>query len=418
MKTITHIKLAAAREERLQQIGTLFSKAAGPDLGAEMQGGRAAALARLAAVDAQAYAKTRNHLSGAVTHLSPYIRHGCLSLQEVISDILMRFGPASAKLVSELAYHAYFRQVWHHYGEAILHEMEAPKVPLGQRPLPAYVTQGITGLVCMDEVVRDLVRDGYVHNHARMWFAAYLVHWLKVDWREAADWFEALLLDGNLASNHLSWQWVASSFSHKPYFFNRESMQQFGGERYCQQCKVRCPFDADYASLEHTLFTRDAAPTPIMIEPSRKASELTAPPAQRISSAGSQSMIWVHDEMLSPTHPLQIDGRPGVFVFDPQLYAHWPRKRLQFMADCLAEMTNVETWTGNTAEVFNQLGASSIVTQDTPQPLLKQALAGWPVAWQAEPALTTSILEPHDLMRFSRYWKKAGPDIMQQAEHG
>ncbi len=122
--------------------------------------------------------------------------------------------------------------------------------------------------------------------------------------------------------------------------------------------------------------------------------------------------------MLSPTHPLQIDGRPGVFVFDPELYAHWPRKRLQFMADCLAEMTNVETWTGNTAEVFNQLGASSIVTQDTPQPLLKQALAGWPVAWQAEPALTTSILEPHDLMRFSRYWKKAGPDIMQQAEHG
>lgn len=418
MKTITQIKLAASREERMQQIHTLFPDAAGPDLGTDWHGGRTAALQRLSQVDAQAYAKTRNHLSGAVTRLSPYIRHGCISLQEVVSDILARFGGASVKLISELAYHEYFRQVWQRFGEAILHEMEVPKVQLGQRPLPAYVTQGITGLICMDEVVRALLRDGYVHNHARMWFAAYLVHWLKVDWRQAADWFEALLLDGNLASNHLSWQWVASSFSHKPYFFNRESMQQFGGEQYCQQCKVHCPFDADYATLEQSLFTPDASLMPMRVEAPPVEPANLARSAMRISPAAPAPMVWVHDEMLSATHPLLQDDRSQVFVFDAQFYGHWPRKRLQFMADCLAEMPDVETWVGKTTEVFSHLGARSVITQDTPQTQLKQLIADWPVEWQAEPALTATVLDQHDLMRFSRYWKKAGPDIMQNVKNG
>ena len=172
-----------------------------------------------------------------------------------MADVQARFGKHAHKLAAELSYRDYFRQVWYRFGEAIMQPMESPKVGLGDKPMPDFIAQGFTGLVCMDEIVRQLQQHGYVHNHARMWFAAYVVHWLKVDWRQAADWFETQLLDGDTASNHLSWQWIASSFSNKPYLFNKENLIKFGGESWCQQCRVACPFEGSYEQLHQQLFT-------------------------------------------------------------------------------------------------------------------------------------------------------------------
>ena len=86
--------------------------------------------------------------------------------------------------------------------------------------------------------------------------AAYLVHWRRVHWRAGADWFLEHLLDGDPASNHLSWQWVASSFSHKPYFFNRQNLERYSNGRYCQKCPSHesCPFELSYEQLEQQLF--------------------------------------------------------------------------------------------------------------------------------------------------------------------
>jgi deoxyribodipyrimidine photo-lyase len=66
--------------------------------------------------------------------------------------------------------------------------------------------------------------SGYLHNHARLWLSSYLVHIRKVHWRAAAEWMYSHLIDGDIASNHLSWQWVAGTGSHKPYLFNAENV--------------------------------------------------------------------------------------------------------------------------------------------------------------------------------------------------
>jgi deoxyribodipyrimidine photo-lyase len=89
-----------------------------------------------------------------------------------------------------------------------------------------------------------------------MWVAAWVVHWLKVRWQAGARWFLRHLLDGDLASNNLSWQWVASTFSHKPYIFNRANLERYTGGRYCAGCPsaAACPFDAGYPALERRLF--------------------------------------------------------------------------------------------------------------------------------------------------------------------
>jgi deoxyribodipyrimidine photo-lyase len=82
----------------------------------------------------------------------------------------------------------------------------------------------------IDAAVRQLYATGYLHNHARMWLASYCVHLRKVHWRAGADWLYAHLLDGDLASNHLSWQWVAATFSSKPYLFNASNVAKFAPE--------------------------------------------------------------------------------------------------------------------------------------------------------------------------------------------
>ena len=67
---------------------------------------------------------------------------------------------------------------------------------------------GNTGINCFDSWVSELKNTGYIHNHARMWFASIWVHTLKLPWELGAD-FLTHLLDGDPASNTLSWRWVA-----------------------------------------------------------------------------------------------------------------------------------------------------------------------------------------------------------------
>ncbi|NJM07411.1 hypothetical protein HC891_16330 [Candidatus Gracilibacteria bacterium] len=129
--------------------------------------------------------------------------------------------------------------------------------PISSSRTMSFVEAAETGAFCIDESLRQLYRTGYIHNHARMWIAAYLQHWRNVDWRDGAQLFYRHLLDGDPASNSLSWQWVGSTFSHKPYFFNRQNVERFSDGELCACCplaKSGCPFDDSYENLAQRLF--------------------------------------------------------------------------------------------------------------------------------------------------------------------
>ena len=402
------LSIPAERAERLQYIRRMFPQAVGAPLGDDWRGGRQEALKRINTMDVEAYSRNRNFLNGTVSHLSPYFRHGCLTLKEASDNARYRHGAQSEKFVQELAWRDYWRRVWYDLGNGIFSDIEDPKVMLGDKLLPDFIRQGITGLPCMDGVIRDLTLDGYVHNHARMWFAAYVVHWLKVDWREAADWFENHLLDGDKASNHLSWQWVASLFSSKPYYFNKENLSRFTGEKYCLNCKVKCPFDASYDQLKEQLFS-DSVPQ------TAKIHRVIMPEKMAISTHQARA-IFVHDEMLSAAHPLLRQPMPKFFVFDDLLHGKWPLKRLQFVADCLSELQEVEIWIGDTREILKERGVGQIVTQDTPNRQLKALLEPFNPSWQAEIKFAEVEISEKRLKRFSRYWEKVGVELFGEAQ--
>ena len=234
---------------------------------APLPGGRTAGLTRLRVFNVSAYQARRNDVgpTAGASQLSPYLRHGCITLGEARDDAVRKIGADLAyKFIQELAWRQFWQIQRERLGDRALGEdLETPKVPLGNSPVPVDVESAETGLNCMDTSVRSLTETGYLFNHARMWMAAYLVHHRKVSWQAGAQFFYRHLLDGDPASNSLSWQWVASTFSHKPYFFNRENVEKYSrdpaiGTTYCTTCPAAknntCPFDASYATLGKRLF--------------------------------------------------------------------------------------------------------------------------------------------------------------------
>jgi deoxyribodipyrimidine photo-lyase len=203
----------------------------------------------LEALDPKRYAVTRNHLQGSVSGLSPYFTHGFLSLREAVDTIRERERLVSSdKLYAEFAWRSFFHHVWAHQGDAIVKDL-LPAIPNVRyvNELPADIREGRTGLAVIDQAVTTLYSTGYLHNHARMWLASYIVHLRHVHWRVGADWLYGHLLDGDLASNHLSWQWVAGTFSTKPYLFNAENVAKYAPTAW--HCHGT-PLETSYESLE------------------------------------------------------------------------------------------------------------------------------------------------------------------------
>jgi deoxyribodipyrimidine photo-lyase len=255
----------ASRDDLIAYVREQFPAAADRDDHiSEIVGGRQAAEAALEKVDPAQYAKSRNFLNGKVTQLSPYIRYGVLSLAEVRDFALgkVQNPENSEKLINELGWRDYWQRLYAEKGDGIWKNQEEYKTGYTAETytpeLPADVEEGTTGMVCIDNFSRQLREMGYLHNHQRMWLAAYLVHWRHVRWQTGAIWFLQHLLDGDPASNNLSWQWVASTFSHKPYFFNRENLEKYTNGVYCQKCPLygKCDFEGSYEQIEQRLFPK------------------------------------------------------------------------------------------------------------------------------------------------------------------
>ena len=78
---------------------------------------------------------------------------------------------------------------------------------------------GRTGYPMVDAGMRQLWRTGWMHNRVRMLVASFLVKNCRIPWQEGARWFWDTLVDADLASNTLGWQWTAGCGTDAaPYF--------------------------------------------------------------------------------------------------------------------------------------------------------------------------------------------------------
>ena len=190
------------------------------------------------------YAAHRNSDHGQddrsnVSSLSPYIRHRLITEQQVVDAVLRHHSLVDAeKFVQEVFWRTYWKgwlemrpAVWDDYERGV-DMLLAPRTDDSWNDHYAKACEACTRYDFFNDWVNELKETGYLHNHTRMWFASIWIFVLEIPWELGADFFYRHLLDGDAASNTLSWRWVAGLQTvGKAYFATAENIARFTGGR-------------------------------------------------------------------------------------------------------------------------------------------------------------------------------------------
>ena len=205
------------------------------------------------------YAKTRNFLNGQISRLSSHIKHGIISNKEIYEHVRDKYAfNESEKFIQELAWRDFWRSYAYHNPNQLWIDVEEYKTGFQTSDysdkLPTDILLGQTPTVVINHFIQELVNTGYLHNHARMYLASYIVHFRRIKWQAGARFFLEHLLDGDLASNNFSWQWIASTFAGKPYIFNLENVMKYCGQKMTIDPSQNKEIDGSYESISERLF--------------------------------------------------------------------------------------------------------------------------------------------------------------------
>lgn len=400
-----------------------------PDLAA-FPPGRAAGLERLAAFRVASYAGSRNFAGErrGVSALSPYLRHGLVTLPEARDHALAEPGNPF-KFVQELGWREYWRHVLARRGRAVFEDQEPPKHRHHRAAgMPDAAVRAETGLVCVDEPLSELLETGYMHNHARMWVASAVTHLLQRHHASGAALFAEHLLDWDPASNSLSWQWVESSFAHRPYVYDRGNVEKWA-PGMCERCPAgragTCPFQASYGELARRLLDDgDREPPPPAPAPERYAAPVREVRPDVAMPSGEGAAVWLHPSSLGIADPAlaaaPADAVVAILVDAPHVETvPHAGKRLAFIADSAletahalrAEGRDVRLAVADPAEALAAFAPAEVHVTDEPDPWVRESIArlGDVARPRGRHLLAPGAAGVSDsaLGRFSRWWKKA-----------
>lgn len=186
-------------------------------------------LALVDEIDPLAYAKSRNHISGAVTYLSPYVSRGVISTKIILQHLFEKGYKLYQieSFVKELCWRDYFQRVAQ--VKDLSFAIRQEQTDVRHHSIPLAVMNAQTGIESIDKNIELLYSSGYMHNHARMYTAFLTCNLAKSHWLLPSKWMYYHLLDGDHASNTCSWQWVAGVNSSKKYYANQDNINKYTG---------------------------------------------------------------------------------------------------------------------------------------------------------------------------------------------
>ena len=168
-----------------------------------------------------------------VSCLSPYITHRLITEYEVTKKVLNKHPHQKVeKYIQEIFWRVYWKgwlelrpKVWSDFIEDLKTIEENENY---QKAINAQ-----TDIQCFNDWVQELKENNYLHNHTRMWFASIWIFTLNLPWQKGAEFFMKHLLDGDAASNTLSWRWVAGlQTKGKHYVAQAWNISKFTNNKY------------------------------------------------------------------------------------------------------------------------------------------------------------------------------------------
>ena len=300
-------------------------------------GGQRAADEALAAFHVRGYAARRNEVwpvdRRGASGLSPYIRHGLLTLPRVWEHV--EGGPARdvESFRDELLWQEYARHLYARLGDATQRSL---RYAVEERGAPYDWPEG---MACVDLATDELRRTGWLTNQTRMWLASQWTVRDRGGWRDGEDAFFRHLLDGSRAANRVGWQWTVGALTGKPYGFSRWQVEK-RAPGLCSGCALarNCPIQ-DWPP-EDPPEQRSYADPRVRRDPDLAWTSGTA--AIGDATGTDPEMVWLTAESLGDDDPAlrAHPDLPVTFVWDLPLLQRLrlSAKRLVFLAQCLADL--------------------------------------------------------------------------------
>lgn len=195
--------------------------------------------------DFKKYEDTHNMLPLETTHLSAYLKFGCLSIREVYYKLVEKFGKRDP-IVRQLFWRDFYYHLGYHFTDrftkSLKENYDKIKWKTNKAKLEAWKS-GETGFPIVDACMKQINTTGYMHNRGRLIVASFLVKNLGIDWRMGEKYFAQSLVDYDVLVNNGNWQWVSGSGADsQPYFriFN-PSLQSEKFDSKCEYIKKWLP---------------------------------------------------------------------------------------------------------------------------------------------------------------------------------
>ncbi len=315
-------------------------------------------LNKIEQIDPVEYGKTRNFLGGAVTHLSPYISRGVISPKIVLDSILRRGYKfyQYERFVQELVWREYFQNVWLAAGNEIDDDLKQPQEDVENSQMPQALINAETGIEAVDKGIKDLYETGYVHNHVRMYIASIACNIGKSHWRVPAQWMYFYLLDADWASNALSWQWIAGTFSTKKYYANQENIN-----KYCATDQKDTFLDSTYENLPELSVPEVLQATEIPV----LTTEL--PKNEPIEIDNSLPTLIYNFYNLDPFWKNDINAN-RILLLEPSHFEKYPvsPKTIEFVLKLAENISGIKIYSGEFSELINEHKLTDIYFKEHP----------------------------------------------------
>jgi deoxyribodipyrimidine photo-lyase len=315
-------------------------------------------IALIQEIDPIDYGKTRNYLHGAVTKLSPYISRGVISTKQVAKAILDKgYKPFEVEsFLKELAWRDYFQQVWIAKQTEIDKDLKQEQPNVQNHKISTAIVNANTSIKAIDKALEDLFCNGYMHNHMRMYVASLCCNVAKSHWYNPAKWMYYYLLDADWASNALSWQWVAGSFSNKKYFANQENIN-----KYCNTTQSKTFLDISYEKFE-----KIDIPTELK-DLSNIHFKTNLPSKTDIKINGELPTCLYNFYNLDPIWMISQECN-RILIFEPSFYKNYPvcNNTINFITQLSKNILGIQIFVGEFDELLKTVGESEIHFKEHP----------------------------------------------------
>lgn len=323
---------------------------------------------RIAEIDPAKYASSRNYADGAITYLSPYISRGVISTKQIYDAINARYletenapliekqRKTAEKIVQELAWRDYWQQVWIAKGNGIHTDLKNEQIDVANHELPKAINDASTGIDAVDEAIKNFYKTGYMHNHMRMYVASITCNVAQSHWLVPSRWMYANLLDGDLASNQLSWQWVAGAFSNKKYYANQENIN-----KYFHDSQENTFLDIEYEDFPNLKIPPALSET-IPFELKTKLPKVDIPTLD----PSKKTLIYNYYN-LDPSWHIDDDVQ-RVLLLEPSLFESFPVEEhcIEFVLDLARNISDIVIFVEEFDEIVKQIPPEMIIFKEHP----------------------------------------------------